>query len=464
MNIDGIAVTVTNLEKVFYPAAGFTKGHVIDYYIRVAKYLLPHLEDRPVTLKRYPNGVGGEFFYEKDAPGYTPSWVKTFPVPRRSRESDICYVLVNDLATLVWCANIATIEFHPFLHRAPAIGRPTEVVFDLDPGEGSSLLACAEVAFILRELLDALKLKCFPKVSGSKGIQIYVPLNTGCTYDQTQLFAHTAAQLLERQHPRLIVSEMAKIARKNRVFIDWSQNADFKTTIGVYSLRAKRQHPFVSVPVTWEELDQALSDKNSSMLYFQPAAALERLERVGDLFGPVRKLKQKLPRDFVAASAPPSHKPPQVEPPAADQKKKKPGPVRASRQGGRRRFVVRKQAGGRGHYELGLEMRHALKSWVLPEGIPEKAGEQPALATEDRPIENLERQDGRSTKAWDIGTYEIIEGDYDSGLLRLSIKGEKLQGQWVLTRDGAGDAREWRIARDGPISKRRTDAFLENAP
>lgn len=299
VEIEGKRLALKNLEKVFYPAAGFTKGQLLDYYVRVSKYLLPHLKDRPVTLKRYPDGVGGDFFYEKNAPGYTPKWVRTFPVPRRAGGPDINYILVNDLATLVWCANVATIEFHPFLHRSPHIDNPTEIVFDLDPGEGASLLDCIEVAFILRQTLDRLKLKSFPKVSGSKGIQIYVPLNTSATYDLTQPFARTLARLLERQHPKLIVSEMSKAERRGKVFIDWSQNADFKTTIGVYSMRAKRQHPYVSSPVSWEELRAALSNHASSTLYFSPEAALERCEQLGDLFAPALKLKQRLPEDFV---------------------------------------------------------------------------------------------------------------------------------------------------------------------
>ncbi len=295
LQIEGRAVAVTKLEKVFFPATGFTKGQAIDYYIRAAPFLLPHLKNRPVTLKRYPDGISGKFFYEKDAPKYTPPWVKTFPVPRRAGGPAIDYILVNDLATLVWCANIATLEFHPFLHRAPAIASPTEIVFDLDPGEGSTLLKCAEVAFVLREVLDELGLRSFPKVSGSKGIQVYAPLNTPASYGETRAFARALAQLLERQHHDLIVSEMAKTARKNKIFIDWSQNADFKTTIGVYSMRAKRQTPFISMPVTWEELDRALSGNDAGMLDFQPGAAIERLEKLGDLFAPVRKLKQRLP-------------------------------------------------------------------------------------------------------------------------------------------------------------------------
>ncbi len=201
LTIEGKTLKLSNLDKMFFPAAEFTKGQLIDYYIRIANCLLPHLKNRPVTLIRYPDGVGGKFFYEKDAPKYTPEWVKTFPVPRRKGGADIRYILVNDLATLVWCANIGTIEFHSFLHRVPAIERPTAVVFDLDPGEGTNILDCIKVAFLLREVLGGLKLKAFPKVSGSKGIQIYVPLNTAITYEKTRNFARTVAQALEKQHP-----------------------------------------------------------------------------------------------------------------------------------------------------------------------------------------------------------------------------------------------------------------------
>src|SRR5438270_3646948 len=193
LQVDGRSITVSNINKVLYPAARFTKGQVIDYYIRVAPYLLPHLKDRPVTLKRYPNGIGGEFFYEKDAPKFTPDWVQTSPVPRRAGGTPIRYILINDLATLAWSANLANLEIHPFLHRVPDIQRPTVLAFDLDPGEGSSVLACAQVAFLIRDLFDRVRMKAFPKVSGSKGIQLYIPLNTPVTYGQTQAFARTVA-------------------------------------------------------------------------------------------------------------------------------------------------------------------------------------------------------------------------------------------------------------------------------
>jgi len=292
-------VAVSNPDKVLYPGGKFTKGDVVEYYRRVARFLLPHFRNRPVTLKRYPDGVHGEAFYEKDAPGFTPEWVKTFPVPRREGGADINYILINDLATLTWAANMVALELHSFLHRAPKIETPTHVVFDLDPGEGINIFDCARVACFLHDLLRKLRLESFPKVSGSKGIQVYVPLNTPITYETTQPFARAVAELLEREHRRLVVSDMAKNLRIGKVFIDWSQNAEHKTTIGVFSLRAKRRRPYVSMPVKWEELTKALQKHDVALLEFAPDAALQRLKRVGDLFAPVLRLKQKFPKEFM---------------------------------------------------------------------------------------------------------------------------------------------------------------------
>jgi bifunctional non-homologous end joining protein LigD len=300
LTVDGRRIPVSNLDKVLYPGTSFTKARAIDYYIRVAEYLLPHMKNRPVTLKRFPDGVGGEFFYEKDAPSFTPDWVQTFPVPRRDGGTHIRYILINDVATLVWLANLANLEIHPFLHRVPRLDRPTDVVLDLDPGEGAGILDCARVAILLRNLLQQLSLECFVKVSGSKGLQMYVPLNTEVTYRVTQPFAHALAQLVERSHGELAVSEMPRHIRSGKVFIDWSQNADFKTTAGVYSLRAKSVVPYVSLPVEWEELSAALQANDARRLYWTPSAALERLDKLGDLFARVLKLEQRLPAEVEA--------------------------------------------------------------------------------------------------------------------------------------------------------------------
>jgi bifunctional non-homologous end joining protein LigD len=290
--IDGRSVGLTNLDKPLFPS-GFTKGQIVDFYIRISDCILPHLAGRPITLKRYPNGVRAPHFYEKDAPKFTPDWVRTFDVQRREGGT-IHYVVIDDLATLVWAANLANIELHPFLHRAPEIDRPTALVFDLDPGEGADLLSCARVAFLVKDELERAGLETWAKVSGSKGMQLYAPLNTSVTYDRTRPFARALAERLEAAHPDLIVSEMAKTKRTNKVFIDWSQNSDFKTTVAVYSLRAKRDQPYVSMPVSWEELRRALRRKDAAALNFTPEAAVKRLKKSGDLFEPVLEKCQKL--------------------------------------------------------------------------------------------------------------------------------------------------------------------------
>jgi bifunctional non-homologous end joining protein LigD len=336
-------VPVSNLDKVMYPANQFTKSQVIEYYVNVGPFILPHLKNRPVTLVRYPDGVFGKYFYEKDAPKFTPEWIETFPVPR-SEGGFIDYVLINDLPTLAWTANLAALELHPFLHRAPRIDVPTLIVFDLDPGEGANILTCAEVAFIVRMTLEKLGLKCLPKVSGSKGLQIYVPLNKRTSYDATNTFARTLAELLAREYPNLVVSQMSKSLRRGKVFIDWSQNTQSKTTVGVYSLRAKQERPLVSMPVTWEELEQASGKSDIKQLQFEPQPALQRLAKVGDLFEPVLTMKQTVPRAFLGKTVP------ATKPLAAEGRKRKSlrspdAPTITNRriQGSKRRFVVQSQ-------------------------------------------------------------------------------------------------------------------------
>lgn len=294
LDVNGRKVSITNPDKALYPS-GFTKGQVIEYYIRISDYLLPHIRQHPITLKRYPNGVTAPHFYEKNAPRFTPKWIETVAVPRRAGGKDIRYVLLNDLPSLVWSANLANLEIHPFLARAPEINRPLSVVFDLDLGEGADVLTCAEIAFLLKKSLEGRGLQSLAKVSGSKGIQVYVPLNTKITYAETQPFARGLAQELEREHPDMVISETAKAVRARKVFIDWSQNSDFKTTVAVYSLRAKQDQPYVSLPFTWEELRRAVRKQDRAMLYLEPEAAVRRVEKVADLFQPVLDLRQRLP-------------------------------------------------------------------------------------------------------------------------------------------------------------------------
>ena len=294
LDVGGRTVNVTNLDKVLYPETGFTKGDLINYYIRISPVLLPHLKDRPITLKRYPDGVDGLFFYEKKCPSHRPKWVETTKVSK-SEGGAINYCMMNDLPTLVWAANLADLELHTFLHKAAAIGRPTSIAFDLDPGPPADIVACCQVGLKLKTIFDALEMESFAKTSGSKGLQVYVPLNTPVTYERTKAFAHAVAQLLEREFPETIVSKMQKNLRRGKVLVDWSQNDDHKTTVNVYSLRAKRR-PTVSTPATWNEVAEALKRKDSAVLTFEYDDVLKRVGKLGDLFSPVLELKQKLPR------------------------------------------------------------------------------------------------------------------------------------------------------------------------
>ncbi|MGI8437497.1 MAG: non-homologous end-joining DNA ligase [Chthoniobacterales bacterium] len=294
IEVAGKKLTVSNLDKVLYPAAGFTKGQVIDYYIRIAPVLLPHLKNRPITLKRYPDGVDGFFFYEKQCPSHRPGWVKTTEVPSRREAGKIDYCLMNDLPALVWAANLTDLELHTFLHRAPAITRPTSLAFDLDPGAPTDMVLCCRVGLWLRAIFDELGLQSFAKTSGSKGLQIFVPLNTATNYEKTKPFAHALAERLEREHPEQVVSRMQKALRKGKVLIDWSQNDEHKTTVNVYSLRAK-SHPTVSTPVTWSEVESVAKKGDAGRLVFDSEAVMKRVKKNGDLFAPMLTLKQRLP-------------------------------------------------------------------------------------------------------------------------------------------------------------------------
>ncbi len=295
VDIAGKHLSLTNLDKVLYPKTGFTKGQVIDYYARIAPVLVPHFKDHPCTLKRYPNGVDQQFFFEKNATQHRPDWVKTTPVWSEGNQRTVNYILLNDLPTLVWLANLAAIELHPSLSLAKDLGCPRSLVFDLDPGAPADMVQCCQVGVWLKEIFDHLKLQSFPKTSGSKGLQIYVPLNTKTNYEETKSFARALAHLLEDQHRNLVVSDMKKALRTGKVLVDWSQNDEHKTTIGVYSLRA-REHPTVSTPVTWEEVERCLKKKDVKLLVFEAEQVLKRVEKQGDLFAPLETLKQKLPK------------------------------------------------------------------------------------------------------------------------------------------------------------------------
>lgn len=291
VEIDGHTLTVRNLDKVLYPEVGFTKGEMLDYYVRIAPAILPHLADRCVTFRRFPNGVNEKSFFEKRCPGHRPAWVRTAKGPGDAG-GGIDYCVLDDLASLVWAANLAAIELHTPMARASDIYSPTMVVFDLDPGPPAGIRACAQVALDIRDALEAIGLSLFAKTSGSKGLQLYLPLNSPHTHEYAREFALAVAQLMEKHHPDRVVTTMKREARTGKVFIDWSQNAFFKTTVCAYSLRA-RPRPTVSTPVTWDEVDAAAAGEELS---FEAPAVLERFATFGDLFAPTATLVQELPR------------------------------------------------------------------------------------------------------------------------------------------------------------------------
>ncbi len=286
--LDGETLKISNWEKVLYPQTGFTKGDLIAYYARIAPIVLPHLHDRPLTLKRYPNGVEAQYFYEKQSPRHRPEWVQT------ARVGEIEYTLAQDRPTLVWLANLADIELHTSLAYAHSPAQPTMLVFDLDPGPGADIVQCCEVAAVLHGLFTQLGLESFAKTSGSKGLQVYVPLNVPVDYGQTKPLARRIAELLEQRMPDLVVSKMTKQLRPGKVLVDWSQNDEHKTTVNVYSVRA-RERPTVSTPVSWEEVEGCREAQDAALLSFDVHEVLRRVREQGDLFAPVLSLKQEPP-------------------------------------------------------------------------------------------------------------------------------------------------------------------------
>jgi bifunctional non-homologous end joining protein LigD len=464
VEVDGRELAISNVDKLYFPASGFTKGEVIAFYSQIADAILPHLRDRPLTLKRYPDGITGEHFYEKNAPSHTPDWVKRFAVPRTEREGEINYVLCNDRATLIWATNLGDIEKHVLLARAPDLHRPDAIVFDLDPGEPAGLLDCGKVALHLKELFEAWGLQIFVKVSGSKGLHLTVPLNSDATYEMTQPLAKAVAELVRQQMPKSVVSEMAKQLRKGKVLIDWSQNSDFKTTVGVYSMRAKREEPFVSMPIAWDELAAAVKRRKEDRLFFTPAAALKRIQKLGDLFEPVLTLRQELPAAFTEA-LPENPRPlrgntftnrsdrslraytakrdlTRTPEPAARVSSK------AGGEKGARRFVIQKHQASHLHYDWRLEMEGVLRSWAVPKGPPTTLREaRLAMHVEDHPMEYATFEGtippgnyGAGTvMVWDQGEYEDLTGNptkaYYAGKLHLIMRGTKLNGEWILVKD-----------------------------
>ena len=485
IEVDGRELAISNVEKVYFPKSGFTKGEVIAFYSEIAETILPHLRDRPLTLKRFPDGITAEHFYEKNAPKHTPPWVKRFAVPRSEGGSDINYVLCNDRATLVWATNLGDIEKHVLLAHVPDLNRPTSVVFDLDPGDTADILDCGKVALHLKGVFDALMLKSFVKVSGSKGLHLSVPLNSAVTYEMSQPFAKAIAELVEQQLPDQVVSAMAKTLRRGKVLIDWSQNSDFKTTVCVYAMRAKVGGPFISMPVTWEELAKAVKNKKAEALYFTPDAAVKRIKRLGDLFAPVLKLRQTLPAAFtkaLAAGPPPKlsswprnrnksgqdHDKSLREYAAKRDHTQTPEPAarpvtKTGKGKGVHRFVIQKHEASHLHYDWRLEMQGVLRSWAVPKGPPTKPKEaRLAMHVEDHPLEYADFEGtipagnyGAGTvMVWDRGEYEDLTGNpaaaFHQGKMHIIMRGKKLKGEWILVKDRREEgSNKWLLIKAG---------------
>jgi len=290
----GRRLSLSNLEKDLYPSYGFTKADVLEYARRISPFILPHLKDRALTFKRYPEGVEKDYFYEKRCPSHRPDWVKTAEIPLDGAESmTVC--LVNDVQTLVWVENLASVELHVPLARAGSPENPDFLVFDLDPGDGAGIPECSRVALILRDLLSRMGLAGYAKTSGKKGLHVYVPLNRKeTTFDDTKTFSRAVAGIMQKHYPDLVTAKMAKKERSAKVFINWSQNDASKTMICVYSLRA-REKPFVSFPLEWKELEKSAGSGDPESLQVIHSEAVSRAEKKGDLFREVLVKEQRLP-------------------------------------------------------------------------------------------------------------------------------------------------------------------------
>jgi bifunctional non-homologous end joining protein LigD len=494
-NIGGRELRLTHLEKILYPEVGFTKGEVINYYVQIAPMVLPHLKDRPLTLKRYPNGVDGEFFYEKRAPKYRPEWLQTAPVKSdRDPTGIINYCLANDLPSLVWLGNLADLELHTFLAKRQDVEQPTQIVFDFDPGAPADVTDCAEVALWTKAWLEKLGLQSWIKSSGSKGLQLYVPLNTPVTYELTKPFAKAMALALEKAYPDRVVSDMKKTLRPGKVLVDWSQNDSSKTTVCVYSLRA-RPRPFVAAPLTWDEVAHCFKKDDPKHVFFDTVEVLKRVEKSGDLFAEVLTLKQKLTKQLLekipelhagssgktAASAPKKKSAPAaMETKSGEletykkkrdfQKTKEPaGKVKEGGEEGM--FVIQKHDASHLHYDFRLAMGGVLKSWAVPKTIPYAKGEKHlAVEVEDHPLDYAGfegiipagQYGGGTVMVWDTGTYRMLGGTplgaWHEGLLHLELEGKKLKGEWTLVRTRRGDSskNQWLLLKSGESVKALT--------
>jgi bifunctional non-homologous end joining protein LigD len=471
--VGGHELRLSNLDKVLYPDTGFTKGQVIDYLAKIAPVLLPHLKDRPLTMKRYPNGVNAEFFYEKRAPKYRPSWIKTAKVTGGRDPAGIDYLIVNDLASLTWIGNLADLELHPFLAKRQKVSCPTQILFDLDPGEPADATDCAQVAVWIRDLLKGLGLKCWIKSSGSKGLQLHIPLNTPTSYEVTKPFAKALAMALTAAHPDRVVYDMKKAIRGGKVLIDWSQNDESKTTICVYSLRAKSR-PFVAAPLQWSEVEACLKKDDPKLVFFGPDEVLARVKKHGDLFAEVLTLKQKLPKGASEALEELANEPAKAAKPAGSLARynakrdfqitaEPAGEVEKSPTSPGALFVIQKHDASRLHYDFRLAMDGVLKSWAVPKGIPTAHGEKHlAVEVEDHPMSYARfegiipegQYGGGTVMVWDLGEYRMLGGQpleaWKQGMMHMRFSGKKMKGEWTLIRTRMqGGKNQWLLLKSG---------------
>src|SRR4051794_34178197 len=294
LEVGGRRLSIKHLDRVIFPATGTTKGELLDYYFRIGETMLPHLRDRLLHMHRYPEGVDGPRFWQKGCPDFRPEWLPTAPVWSRDKGENIDYCVVNELAALIWAVNIGSIELHTSLHLIHDLHGPAVIAFDLDPGDGVGLRECCEVSLRLRSMFERLDMRAFLKTSGSKGLQVYVPLNAdGLTYAETKPVARRIAQLLEAETPDRVVSRMARDLRAGKVLVDWSQNTEHKSTVCAYSVRA-RERPTVSTPVAWDEVEAVAGGDDPATLVFEMGDVVERVGSRGDLFEQVLTLRQDL--------------------------------------------------------------------------------------------------------------------------------------------------------------------------
>ncbi len=432
---------------LLFPTTGYTTDDLAGFYRKIASVLLPHLVHRPVTLKRFPDDIHGESFWEKDLPAFAPKWIKTFSVPRVNEPTDIHYIDMADAKTLVWAAEMGCVEIHPFLHCYPEIHRPTSIVFDLDPGPPANIIDCCHVALMVRDFLAKYGLKTLVKASGSNGLQLYIPLNTRTSYAITQPFAKRVAEVMAGRNPELILSEMARDLRPGKVFIDWSQNAWHKMTAGVYSVRAKRERPFVSMPLKWKEVQVALDSGEDGPLYVEPEEAISRVEQMGDLFHPVLQLTQELPdkllREWEIDTTIPSES---ARPIRSRKRKAAPGLPRSSGQGGRRLFVIHRILWADWEYELAIEEKSEFICWEMGFDLP--LTDDAEVVAKQSYTENLRYLtfETHNNLVWDLGTYEIVEGSLKKGAVRIYLSGQKVEGELSVSKL---DDKKWRVLNSG---------------